>query len=57
MTLIAPQLAGLVAAAGVAYLMTVAGVGKHVLEWRRSSRRCPSCGRHIDARVCGRCAG
>ena len=30
------------------YLMTIAGVHKSTLEWRRRGRRCPSCGR--DAR-------
>lgn len=56
MNWIAPQLAGLVAAAGVAYLMTLAGVGKHALEWRYVTRRCPACGRHLEPRrACGRC--
>lgn len=32
-------------AAGVAYLMMVAGVSKRALEWKRASRICPSCGR------------
>jgi hypothetical protein len=27
------------------YLMTIAGVHKNTLEWRRRGRRCPSCGR------------
>lgn len=30
---------------GVAYLMMLAGVQKNALEWRRSTRTCPSCGR------------
>jgi hypothetical protein len=34
----------LVSAAAV-YLMMVAGVTKHALEWKRASRICPSCGR------------
>jgi hypothetical protein len=32
-------------AAGVAYLMVAAGMGKHALELRRPRRFCPSCGR------------
>jgi hypothetical protein len=41
----------------IGYLMTVAGLGKSALELRRRSRICPSCGRHIEARVCRACAG
>jgi hypothetical protein len=41
---------------GIGYLMTVAGLGKSALELRRRSRTCPSCGRHIQARVCRACA-
>jgi len=51
----APQLTALAAAVGVLYTMAFSGVSKHVLEWRHSVRRCPSCGRNIEARVCGRC--
>jgi hypothetical protein len=36
----------------VGYLMAVAGIQKSALEWRRRKRTCPSCGRHIEARVC-----
>ena len=42
---------------GVGYLMIVAGIHKSLLEWRRSGRRCPSCGRAIQARVCSYCTG
>jgi NADH pyrophosphatase NudC (nudix superfamily) len=42
---------------GVGYLMVVAGVHKSMLEWRRSTRMCPSCGRAITARVCTFCTG
>ncbi len=38
---------------GVGFLMLVAGLEKHMLEWRRAARRCPSCGRRIEARTCG----
>ena len=41
---------------GVGYLMTVAGIHKSSLEWRRRQRICPSCGRIIDARVCRTCS-
>jgi hypothetical protein len=40
---------------GIGYLMTVAGLGKNVLELRRGHRVCPSCGRTIRARVCRAC--
>jgi hypothetical protein len=42
---------------GVGYLMIVAGLHKGMLEWRRSSRRCPSCGHEIQERVYGFCTG
>lgn len=51
-----PSLAILVAVTcGVGYLMRVAGLGKGALELRRRERICPSCGRHIQARVCRTC--
>jgi hypothetical protein len=37
---------------GVGYVMALAGVQKSALEWRRRRRVCPSCGRHIETRVC-----
>jgi NADH pyrophosphatase NudC (nudix superfamily) len=40
---------------GVGYVMTLAGVQKSALEWRRRHRICPSCGHAIKARVC-KCA-
>jgi NADH pyrophosphatase NudC (nudix superfamily) len=39
----------------VGYVMTVAGLQKSALEWKRRRRICPSCGREIQARVCGTC--
>jgi hypothetical protein len=39
----------------VGYLMAAAGIQKSALEWRRRKRTCPSCGRHIQARVCSAC--
>jgi NADH pyrophosphatase NudC (nudix superfamily) len=41
---------------GVGYLMVAAGVHKSMLEWRRSARMCPSCGRAIQTRVCSFCS-
>jgi hypothetical protein len=37
------------------WLMTIAGVQKSALEWRRRRRICPSCGREIRARCCSTC--
>jgi hypothetical protein len=42
---------------GVGWLMAMAGLQKSALELRKRRRRCPSCGRRIDARVCSTCAG
>ena len=41
---------------GVGYLMVTAGLHKSMLELRRSTRSCPSCGRAIQQRVCMNCA-
>jgi hypothetical protein len=41
---------------GIGWVMTVAGVQKSALEWRRRRRICPSCGREIQARVCTACS-
>jgi hypothetical protein len=51
-----PQIAVLaIVTMGVGYVMTLAGLNKNALEWRRRDRTCPSCGRAIRARVC-KCA-
>jgi NADH pyrophosphatase NudC (nudix superfamily) len=42
---------------GAGWLMTMAGLHKSALEWRRHRRICPSCGRQIPARVCPTCTG
>jgi hypothetical protein len=42
---------------GAGWLMMVAGLQKSALERRQRRRVCPSCGRHIQARVCSSCAG
>jgi hypothetical protein len=34
------------------FTMAFAGMKKHVLELRRQKRRCPSCGRRIEGRIC-----
>jgi NADH pyrophosphatase NudC (nudix superfamily) len=39
----------------VGYVMTVAGLQKSALEWKRRRRICPSCGHEIQARVCSTC--
>ena len=49
-----PVLAAVTCAIG--YLMTLAGVNKSALEWKRRRRACPSCGRLIQARVCSVCS-
>ena len=52
-----PQiLATLVGTTGVGFLMLMAGMQKSALEWRRRRRSCPSCGRHIEGRVCLACS-
>jgi hypothetical protein len=38
---------------GVGFLMVFSGLGKSMLELKRRRRSCPSCGRHIEGRVCG----
>jgi recombinational DNA repair protein RecR len=42
---------------GVGYLMVRVGLGKGMLQLRRASRRCPSCGRLIDGSRCRVCTG
>jgi hypothetical protein len=41
---------------GIGWVMAAAGLQKHALELKRRRRRCPSCGRQIDARVCSTCS-
>ncbi len=48
---------GAVSTLAAAWLMMQAGLQKSALEQRRRRRVCPSCGRHIEARVCSSCAG
>ena len=42
---------------GAGYLMVASGIHKSMLEWRRTGRRCPSCGRALQTRVCTHCTG
>jgi hypothetical protein len=52
-----PHFAILIASiAGVGLLMSLAGVQKSALEWRRRRRICPSCGHELRGRACG-CTG
>jgi hypothetical protein len=51
-----PHMVTLAAATlGVGWLMAAAGLQKSALELKRRRRRCPSCGRQIEARVCSSC--
>jgi hypothetical protein len=48
-----PQLLPLlVLTTAVGLAMTIAGVRKNALEWRRRQRVCPSCGRLADICAC-----
>jgi hypothetical protein len=47
-----PQLTSLVALAAVGWTMVAAGRSKRLLEPKRRTRRCPSCGRVIEGRTC-----
>jgi hypothetical protein len=55
MTSIAPTMTLFAATTGIGVMMLLAGLQKNALEWRRRRRSCPSCGRHIDHRVCSAC--
>jgi recombinational DNA repair protein RecR len=41
---------------GIGWVMAAAGLQKNALELKRRRRTCPSCGRHIETRVCSTCA-
>jgi hypothetical protein len=51
-----PNITMIAIVTGIGYLMVVSGLHKSMLEWRRVTRSCPSCGRTIEARVCGTCS-
>ena len=38
--------------AGVGFLMSMAGLQKSALEWKRRRRICPSCGHQLRGRTC-----
>ena len=42
----------LISSTAAGFLMTIAGVQKSGLEWRRRRRVCPSCGRHLQRGAC-----
>jgi hypothetical protein len=46
------HLIALLASTGAGVWMTVAGVRKSALEWRKPKRTCPSCGRNITGNTC-----
>jgi hypothetical protein len=49
-----PHMALLIAStAGVGLLMSLAGLQKNALEWKRRRRICPSCGHALRGRACG----
>jgi hypothetical protein len=53
MTTLSPHVATLmVLCLGVGYVMTIAGVSKNALEWKRQRRVCPSCGRRSESCLC-----
>ena len=49
-----PHMAVLVASiTGVGLLMSLAGLQKSALEWKRRRRICPSCSHELRGRTCG----
>jgi NADH pyrophosphatase NudC (nudix superfamily) len=52
MELDAQVLTAFMLSTGVGFMMMLSGVHKHMLEWRRAARYCPSCGRRIERRTC-----
>jgi len=42
---------------GVGALMILVGLGRGLLQARSGSRRCPSCSRLIEGRLCPTCTG
>ena len=53
MTALNPQF--ILLTTGVGALMILVGHGRNLLQARSGSRRCPSCGRLIEGRVCRTC--
>jgi hypothetical protein len=54
MTTLTPQVVLLTTGAGA--LMILVGIGRGLLGSRSAGRRCPSCDRLIEGRVCRTCA-
>ena len=48
-----PHLVALVSTLAAGLLMSLAGLQKSALEWKRRRRICPSCGHELRGRVCG----
>jgi hypothetical protein len=58
MTTLTPELATLgVITTGIGFVMIRLGLGEGALRLRRANRRCPACGRLMQARICSHCAG
>ena len=55
MSSLTPQVSMFAITTGVGVMMLLSGLQKSALEWRRRRRSCPSCGRHIEHRVCSAC--
>ena len=56
--ILTPQLAVLAAmTTGAGAAMIRLGVGEGLLRFRKAARRCPSCDRLIEERVCPTCTG
>jgi len=49
-----PQLMSIIGTAAVGWTMVAAGRSKRMLESKKRTRRCPSCGRVIAGRTCDR---
>ena len=47
----------IVVTTGIGVVMMRLGLGRGLLQFRRSTRRCPSCGLLINGSVCRRCTG
>jgi NADH pyrophosphatase NudC (nudix superfamily) len=45
----------MVSTLGVGVLMSIAGLQKSALEWKRRRRFCPSCGHQLRGRRCACC--
>jgi NADH pyrophosphatase NudC (nudix superfamily) len=47
-----PHMAVLLSTTAAGLLMSIAGLRKNGLEWRRRRRICPSCGRELRSSAC-----